>query len=131
MSARFQLDRTSPRRARTFAETTLRDARVDETTRETVRLLVSEVVTNAVLHARSPVEVSIGVHDTHVRVEVEDESPEAPLIRYPEPTSATGRGLQFLEQLASRWGWHGVDEGRPGKRVWFEVSRSSALSTSA
>ena len=48
MSARFQLDRTSPRRARAFAETILRNARVDDTTRETVRLLVSEVVTNAI-----------------------------------------------------------------------------------
>jgi len=128
---KFRVDRASPRRARAFAETVLRNARVDDTTRETVRLLVSEVVTNAVLHARSDVEVSVGVHATHVRVEVEDESSDAPMLRHPEPMSATGRGLQFLEQLASRWGWNGSEGGRPGKQVWFEVSRLDAVSTSA
>ncbi|HEX5613941.1 MAG TPA: ATP-binding protein [Acidimicrobiia bacterium] len=130
-TATFEAHRSTPRRARSFVDTVLADARVDATTRETVRLLVSEVVTNAVLHARSAVDVTVRVLASHVRVEVEDGSPAEPVLRHPGPSSATGRGLQFLDRLAFRWGWSGsAIAATPSKCVWFEVARVGAVPAS-
>ncbi|MET9501067.1 SpoIIE family protein phosphatase [Streptomyces sp. NPDC006622] len=86
---------------------------------ETAQLLVSELVTNAVLHARTEVEVSARVTDGTVRVGVGDRRPDRGLVpyRYP-PYAGTGQGLALVEQLASR---HGVDTGEETKTVWFEL----------
>lgn len=89
---------------------------------ETTRLLVSEVVTNAVLHACSDVEVRVRMHDRGVRVEVADRLPSAPLPKPYRPDAATGRGLRLLATLAERWG---VSPSPDGKTVWFEVGRDA------
>lgn len=87
---------------------------------DTVMLLANELVTNAVLHARSDVELVLHRHDHILRVEVVDASPVAPVRRdYGEGEATTGRGLALLETLAAVWG---VEARRPGKSVWFEVS---------
>jgi anti-sigma regulatory factor (Ser/Thr protein kinase) len=103
--------------ARRHAREQLRDSRADV---DTVVLLVSEVVTNAVLHARS--DVILTVHDlgATARVEVHDSSPVPPRLHRFAAESATGRGLRLLDQLALRWGADQVAEGL-GKTVWFEV----------
>lgn len=86
-----------------------------------VALLASELVSNAVRHARAEsVELCFGVASRHVRVEVADNGngfggPPPP----PEPGRAGGWGLYIVEKLASRWG---VMEGG-GTRVWFEIDR--------
>jgi signal transduction histidine kinase len=86
-----------------------------------VALLASELVSNAVRHARAEsVELCVGVATGHVRVEVADNGngfagPPPP----PEPGRAGGWGLYIVERLASRWG---VMEGG-GTRVWFELDR--------
>lgn len=82
------------------------------------RLLVSELVTNAVLHARSDVEVVVRLRRNGVRVSVADASSAAPVVRAYEDDAMTGRGLALVEQLATRWG---VDAGTDGKAVWFEL----------
>jgi anti-sigma regulatory factor (Ser/Thr protein kinase) len=88
---------------------------------QTVTLLASELVTNAVLHGRGePVGVSYGVLAECVRVEVVNEGPSFDRTRnLPEPGQAGGWGLYMVEELSSRWG---VREG-PGTRVWFEIDR--------
>jgi signal transduction histidine kinase len=86
-----------------------------------VALLASELVSNAVRHARAEwVELCFGVAARHVRVEVGDNGKGfGGTPRPPDPNRAGGWGLYIVERLASRWG---VMEGG-GTRVWFEIDR--------
>ncbi len=85
---------------------------------ETVALLVTELVTNAILHARTPFQLTLESRPGHVRICVEDASNEPPAVRRFESDAVTGRGLALVEQLASSWG---VDTTPSGKVVWCEV----------
>lgn len=85
---------------------------------DTVELLVSELVTNAVLHAEGDPELTIRDLGDRIRVEVSDTSPRPPQIDPPNLTG--GRGLQLVDTLAARWG---TDRRPAGKTVWFEVDR--------
>ncbi|MER7729094.1 SpoIIE family protein phosphatase [Streptomyces sp. NPDC096323] len=86
---------------------------------ETAQLLTSELVTNAVLHARTEVEVSVRVDGGTVRVGVGDRRPDRPVVAYAYPPYAgTGQGLVLVGLLASR---HGVDVVEDTKTVWFEL----------
>lgn len=113
--------------ARRFARDQLRHSRSDV---ETVVLLVSELVTNAVLHARSEVVLLILDHRDVARVEVSDSSPLPPRLHNFTADSATGRGLRLLDQLALRWGAD-TSAGGAGKVVWFEVGSASDTSWQA
>jgi anti-sigma regulatory factor (Ser/Thr protein kinase) len=86
-------------------------------------LCLTEVVTNAVLHAGPP--ITAMAFDAHgiVRVEVADGSTLVPVRREAQETSTTGRGLHLLDALTSRWG---VDVGAHGKVVWFEMSGTAS-----
>ena len=86
-----------------------------------VALLASELVSNAVRHARAEsVELCFGVASGHVRVEVADNGNGlGRRQRPPDPNRAGGWGLYIVERLASRWG---VIE-TSGARVWFEIDR--------
>ena len=81
-------------------------------------LLVSEVVTNALIHAGSPIRVRGQVGRRGIRVEVSDASPHHPALRDYANTAGTGRGLGLLVELVDDWG---VASGEVGKTVWFEV----------
>jgi len=94
--------------------------------RDTIELLISELVTNAVIHARSDVELTISEHGARIRVEVSDTNPQMPAIR--EPDAASGRGLRLVDALADRWGTIGRADG---KTVWFETSTQSENTSSA
>jgi anti-sigma regulatory factor (Ser/Thr protein kinase) len=89
-------------------------------------LLTSEVVSNALLHARSPMILSINVERDAIRVAVHDASPATPHLRDYSPTAATGRGLHLVEALASQWGLDPADNGA-GKWVWFELVERRAV----
>ena len=82
-------------------------------------LLVSELVTNAILHARSPIDLVVRKVRTAVRVEVYDEGSGLARPLHPELDAAAGRGLGLVEAVATRWG---VDEAEVGKTVWFEIA---------
>jgi anti-sigma regulatory factor (Ser/Thr protein kinase) len=82
------------------------------------RLLVSELVTNAVLHARTEITVVLRATRKGVRVEVHDGSEVAPVVRHYEDEAMTGRGLSLVDDLAAKWG---VDPYEGGKAVWFEL----------
>jgi anti-sigma regulatory factor (Ser/Thr protein kinase) len=86
-------------------------------------LCLSEVVTNAVLHAVPPIHVLGNIVDAKVRVEVSDGSKAAPIQRTPTHSSPTGRGLNLLDHLASDWG---VEITGSGKTVWFEIAGGPA-----
>lgn len=85
-------------------------------------LLVSELVTNAVLHARTPMALLVEQRDTQLYVAVRDWSTAFPKARRYNIDNATGRGLRLLEAMASAWGVQKVIESeQPGKIVWFEL----------
>lgn len=89
---------------------------------ETSALLTSEVVTNAVLHARTPVGLVVQRLGEGVSVAVTDGSRRQPRSRDATPESTTGRGMALVEQLASTWE---VTVHRNGKTVQFTVTGDS------
>lgn len=82
------------------------------------RLLVSEVVTNAVLHARSDATLTLEWNETTVQVRVVDTNPVLPVVRSHGADAGTGRGLHVIDRLASNWGAEPLPDG---KVVWFEI----------
>ncbi|MEV5884793.1 SpoIIE family protein phosphatase [Streptomyces sp. NPDC052020] len=87
---------------------------------DTTELLAGELVTNAVLHARTEVDVAVSVRDGRIRVAVSDERPHLGPVPHPwSPCAGAGQGLALVELLASR---HGVDTDERRKTVWFELS---------
>jgi anti-sigma regulatory factor (Ser/Thr protein kinase) len=84
----------------------------------TAQLLVSELVTNALLHAGPPLVLCIQRNGDQMRVDVTDGSSAHPLARPVHDDSTNGRGLPLVEALALSWGWHPAG---PGKSVWFEL----------
>ena len=96
--------------------------RMDAVRYDDLRLLVSELVTNSVLHAgldtRSWVGIWCHVDPRVTRVEVTDPgSARLPEPRLPDPDDVSGRGLYMVRSLADRWGV--ASDG--ATRVWFEL----------
>lgn len=87
-----------------------------------VALLASELVANAVRHAKAAtVAIRCEVTASHVRVEVIDDGPGFDPGSLPaRPRRPGGWGLRLVDELASRWGTTGAERGT---RVWFEVDR--------
>lgn len=104
--------------ARRFAERTMTGWSVDGERFETARLLVSELVANAVTHAETDVRLYLDLTPDRLRVEVRDGAEGQPRARHPRHDDPTGRGLMIVEALADRWG---VEPTPPGKTVWFEL----------
>src|SRR5690348_5410779 len=116
----FPADRTAPSQARRFVADTLHSWSVPNDVVDDAVLLVSELVTNALLHARSAPVVELEYDADHLRCVVVDSSPVPPRRRRYAEDAVTGRGIALVETLASRWG---VDaNGESGKRVWFELA---------
>ncbi len=112
----------SPRAARRFVEGILGSWGCAEL-EDTVTLLVSELVGNAVIHAGSEVELAMRLTADRLRVDVIDQSTRVPHRRDADDDDQTGRGSDLVEILASGWGI----SGRPdGKSVWFELLRPEA-----
>ena len=114
-------DKLAPRAARRFVDEMLAEAGYDDVL-DTVELLVTEVVTNAVLHARSEAKVVIQLLPDAVRVEVLDQDDSFPVRRRARSDQPGGRGLELVEQMSRAWG---IDMLSVGKRTWFEVAREA------
>jgi anti-sigma regulatory factor (Ser/Thr protein kinase) len=104
--------------ARRFTVDTLRRWGRDDLTTSGA-LLVSELVTNAILHARTMIQVILERRDDAVRVEVRDGSPVRPALRNHGLDATTGRGLALVSKLAESWG---VDVTAAGKVVWAQLT---------
>ncbi|MGQ4413680.1 ATP-binding protein [Streptomyces sp. SAS_269] len=136
-------------RARRWARSRLSGLGIgaDEPLAETLVLLVSELVTNAVVHTGRPAVLRLSlpgrtpgtaadtaadaagpagatgpVASATVRLEVTDTSSRAPVPRCAGGDATGGRGLALVDCLADRWGWH--SEGS-GKSIWCELDRCS------
>ncbi|MGA5322585.1 ATP-binding protein [Streptomyces seoulensis] len=128
-------------RARKWARSRLAGLGIaaDEPLAETLILLVSELVTNAVVHTGRPALLRLSLPggppappvppagagpapSVTVRLEVADASSRAPVPRCAGREATGGRGLALVDCLADRWGWS--PEGA-GKSIWCELDRCS------
>ncbi|MEU6928432.1 ATP-binding protein [Streptomyces sp. NPDC046385] len=112
-------------RARRWARSRLAGSGIgdDEPLADTLVLLISELVTNAVVHTGCPAVLRMLFGRGGVRVEVADTSDRPPKPRHAEGEDTNGRGLELVDGLADRWGWQ--REGA-GKSIWCEVDRAPA-----
>jgi anti-sigma regulatory factor (Ser/Thr protein kinase) len=95
--------------------------------RDTAALLVSELVTNAVLYGRPAVTARMWQADGTVEVVVTDDGetiPDTPDGTRPDPRRTGGRGLFVVAELAAEWGIQPLQPG-PGKAVWFRLRSRS------
>jgi anti-sigma regulatory factor (Ser/Thr protein kinase) len=120
--AGFELDRPSGPQAPSVARRALGDrllSVVEGEEMEDVKLIVSELVTNAVLHGRGQIGLRAHIDDDRVLVEVIDQGQGFEhVVRHVPFERLSVRGLAIVDDLASRWGIH---EGTT--HVWFEVER--------
>ncbi|HMK12415.1 MAG TPA: ATP-binding protein [Acidimicrobiales bacterium] len=104
----------APRLARAFVAESLHGWHLDELI-EAASLVASEVVTNAVIHARSEADLVLEWTPTALRISVTDRG--AGLERQASASDG-GRGLLIVEQISSRWG---AEPTSDGNRVWAEI----------
>jgi anti-sigma regulatory factor (Ser/Thr protein kinase) len=90
----------------------------DPVTAATAELLISELASNAVRHARTPFEVQVWAGPAGLRAEVVDGSVDLPVLGDWGADADRGRGLRILDSLASAWG---VERRAGAKAVWFEL----------
>jgi len=81
-------------------------------------LLVSELVTNSVLHGGPPVVVAVDCDEATLQVRVRDGSPVLPAPRDAASGDENGRGLALVAEMSADWG---VDTEEDGKHVWFVI----------
>ena len=139
-TAAYQPELAAAAAARRFVRDTLRlwdltgrSARQDELVDDAV-LLTSELVTNAVLHAGTPVQVTCRLvgdqPDAAVEIAVLDRRPaqlhpDVPHTAAEAAERTSGRGLKLPSELASAWG---VTYARAAKAVWFRLGLAEAAS---
>lgn len=96
--------------------------------RDVVAVMVSELATNALLHADTAFVVDVVVDDgvDEIVVAVHDGGDGQPVVQDPDPTDTHGRGLRIVASLADRWGT-GRSDQEPGTVVWFAVRRTRGV----
>lgn len=110
----------APRRARQALSQWLEDTSCEPRVRENLLVVISELVTNAVVHAGTPVEVQAMFDDGRLRLEVNDFHHVPPVVRIPgfDADSVAGWGLRLVAALTDHWGWKPTPSG---KVVWTET----------
>jgi anti-sigma regulatory factor (Ser/Thr protein kinase) len=116
----FRNDARAPGEARRLIAEALRQWGHGPDLSDSIGLVVSELATNAVTHARSPFSV-LARSDQHViRISVRDASAVMPQLRQVGPADGPGIGLQMVDALAGTWG---VEVTAGGKAVWAQLAR--------
>lgn len=88
---------------------------------DVARLLVTELVANAIEHGCGIVLLVVACDGEGVRVYVDDENPDPPVVIEPRSLMENGAGMRLVAALADAWGVAGRGDGQPGKRVWFSL----------
>jgi anti-sigma regulatory factor (Ser/Thr protein kinase) len=111
-------DPTSAREARAFVRMALGD-RVSADVLQDVLLVASEVVTNAIRHARTPLTVNLEIHSDTVRVVVTDGAvPFGNRVTGVDDDAESGRGMGIVAAICSAWG---MGDTPIGKSIWAEI----------
>jgi anti-sigma regulatory factor (Ser/Thr protein kinase) len=114
----FPAERDAPRAARRFVVDALERCGAGGPLLDDARLVVTELATNAVIHAKSPFSVVVRPHGRGVHLSVRDSSRVSPTVRGEDPRAISGRGLRLVATLAADWG---VELTANGKTVWVEL----------
>jgi hypothetical protein len=117
-SRRYPADPAIAGAARAFVSEHLHRLALEHRADDAV-LLADELVTNAILHARTGFELRITAVQDRARVEVVDDCPTLPVAGTLTARALSGRGLKLVQSLSTRWGAHPGPP--PGKTVWFEL----------
>ena len=122
MSTRFDTSRESISAARRFVTGIISDVPVE--VRESVAVMVSELSTNALVHAASCFDVVVDRSASAVTVAVTDWGEGSPELQSPNSTEPHGRGLRIVEALADQWGIIATSD--EAKTIWFRLYLQSS-----
>lgn len=95
-----------------------------QTVIDATELVVSELITNAVMAGSSSIDMDLTVHRDHVRVAVADDAPGTPTLQRPSARDEHGRGLTIVSAISRDWG---VEPEASGKVVWASVALPADL----
>jgi hypothetical protein len=119
-TARFRAGPDAPFAARRFLAGLLgRRPYGDRVDPYDAQLVVSELATNAVVHAGTPFSVGVRYDGSAVRISVQDWSSTQPIMRESNPHALSGRGLRLIATVSRAWG---IEYGPDGKTVWAELA---------
>ena len=116
----FEVDPRSASRARAFVTRHLVDHQLFDLV-DSIRLVTSELATNAVVHSQGAFTVSLSGQDNAVLLAVQDTSPSPPVPRTAEVMDTSGRGMMLVSMLSQDWGVTADGEGL--KTVWASFAR--------
>lgn len=127
-SVQLPPDLSAARRARVWLREQF-PGRFTAMVQQTLELLTTELVTNAVRYGREPVELSVVICDCGedgrdgpaVRVCVSDAGDAMPVLHHVAPGAVGGRGIALVDSVAQAWGSRARRPPHVGKTVWFEL----------
>jgi signal transduction histidine kinase/DNA-binding response OmpR family regulator len=123
VSRHVDADQRAVADARSFVTSTLLEWRISGAVAHDVVLLASELVTNAIVHGRPPIELRLRRTAAHIVLSVADHAAYLPRRLRPTSEDEHGRGLQLVALLADRWGTRPTPDG---KSVWCMFSTGTA-----
>jgi len=119
---RLPADNRSPGEARRLVRRTL-EGWCDDGQLDDIAVCVSELVTNAVVHAAGEPRILVHVRSALIHVEISDDAEAMPVVRQAGPEETSGRGVSIVGALSDRWGSRRSSGG--GKTVWFDIVRTA------
>lgn len=117
-TSHFGHEPQAARAARRFVTDTLRRWRYGDDLVDDAAMVVTELVTNSLVHARSATTVAISARRDTVRIAVRDALARPPVERHHNGAAAWGRGISLVAAMAERWG---TEPAADGKVVWAEL----------
>jgi anti-sigma regulatory factor (Ser/Thr protein kinase) len=126
VSRRFEASEDSVGAARRFVTGIISDTPTD--VQDSVAVMVSELATNALLHASGGFEVAVDRSELTVSVSVSDRGDGAPVLQSPKFSEPHGRGLRIVTALSDQWG---VSATSDGKAVWFHINLQNSATTAS
>jgi anti-sigma regulatory factor (Ser/Thr protein kinase) len=123
---RFEASEGSVGAARRFVTGTISDAPTE--LKDSVSVMVSELSTNALLHASGGFEVAVDRSELTISVSVIDRGDGTPVLQSPKFSEPHGRGLRIVAALSDEWG---ISATSDGKAVWFRLNLQGSGTTAS